>query len=183
MIPLLAEVVGSFKWTTGYLAGRGWLDWLAALPLEQRITLPDGTRVLLTHSTLQTDEAHGLNPSLSDDELRAEIDGYSADLICVGHFHLPMDRRLDGVRIVNPGPVSNNFAPDLRAAYAILTADADGYDIQFHRAAYDLEAATAAVIRSRNPGAAYQLRFLEGKIRAGWMDRWDGMAHGVTTSE
>src|SRR5215213_5675230 len=50
LIPLLAEVVGSFNWTKGYLEGRGWLDWLTALPTEQRLTLPNGTRVLLVHS-------------------------------------------------------------------------------------------------------------------------------------
>lgn len=182
LIPLFAEVVGSFNWTKGCLAGRGWLDWLVAIPLEQRLTLPDGTRVLLVHSAPGTDDGEGLNPSLSDDRLRAEIAGCDADLICVGHFHMAMDRTLDGIRVVNPGAVSNNFAPDLRAGYAILTADANGYDVQYHRAAYDIEAVQAAIRRSGNPGAPYQLRFTEGKIRASWMDRWDGVAHMVAVS-
>lgn len=183
LIPLLAEVVGSFNWTKGCLTGRGWLGWLAALPTEQRLTLPDGTRVLLVHSTPDSDEGHGFNPALSDHILRAKTDQIDADLICVGHFHLPMDRRLDGVRVVNPGPVSNNFAPDLRAAYAILSADPDGYAIQFHRAAYNLEAAKEAVRQSGNPGAPYQLRFLDGQVRASWMDRWDGVSYAVAYDE
>lgn len=179
LIPLMAEVVGSFNWTKGYLTGRGWLDWLGALPTEQRLTLPDGTRVLLVHSTPSSDDGHGLNPSLNEDELRAEIAGSSADLICVGHFHLPIDRTLDGVRVINPGPVSNNFAPDLRAAYAILEADTEKYKIRFHRVAYDIEAAKEAALRSGNPGAGYVLRFFDGKVRASWMQRWDGVSHGV----
>lgn len=183
LIPLLAEVVGSFHWTAGYLAGRGWFGWLSALPLEQRVTLPDGTRVLLVHSAPGTDDGEGLNPALTDNELRSVIAGCDADLICVGHFHLPIDRRLDGVRVINPGAVSNNFAPDLRAAYAILTADASGYDVQFHRAPYDIEAVQEAIKRSGNPGAPYQLRFMEGKIRARWMDGWDGTSHSVINSE
>lgn len=181
LIPLLVEVVGSFNWTKGYLEGRGLLGWLTALPTQQRLTLPDGTRVLLVHSTPSSDEGHGLNPALSDDELRAEVEGCGADLICVGHFHLPMDRRLDGIRVINPGPVSNNFAPDLRAAYAILEADADGYQIRFHRVEYDIEAAKAATLCSGNPGAGYILRFFNGEVRASWMQRWDGVSHNVMT--
>ena len=183
LIPLLAEVVGSFNWTKGYLAGRGWLDWLADLPTEQRITLPDGTRVLLIHSTLTSDTGRGLNPSLSDEDVRAEIASCDANLICVGHFHLPMDRRLDGLRVINPGPVSNNFALDLRACYALLTADENGHTIQFRRVKYDLQVAITAMQRTRNPGAAFSIRFLEGQVKAVWMERWDGVSHAVTYTE
>lgn len=181
LIPLLAEVVGSFNWTKGYISGRGWFDWLAALPTEHRLMLPDGTRVLLTHaSPTGNDEGAGLNPALSDDEVRAEIAGCEADLICVGHFHLAIDRQVDGVRIINPGAVSNNFAPDLRAGYAILEADVNGHVVNFHRTAYDLEAAKEATQRSGNPGAGYLLRFLRGEVRASWMQRWDGVLHNPT---
>src|SRR3712207_448878 len=46
LLPTLIEVAQSFAWTQGYVTAAGWLDWLAALPLEQRVTLPDGTRLL-----------------------------------------------------------------------------------------------------------------------------------------
>jgi putative phosphoesterase len=181
LLPLFAEVAGSFAWTRGYLEGRGWLDWLAALPLEQRVTLPDGTRVLLVHASPGTDENPGLHPALTDEEFSTLIAGGNADLICVGHFHLPMDRRLNGVRAINPGSVSNNFPMDQRAAYAILTTDQTAYNIQYYRVDYDRQAAIEATKRSGNPGAGYVLRFFEGKVRAGWMDKWDGVSHGVKT--
>ena len=38
------EVAHSFAWTQGYVTGAGWFDWLARLPLELRLELPDGTR-------------------------------------------------------------------------------------------------------------------------------------------
>lgn len=181
LIPLLAEVTGSFNWTKGYVTGRGWFGWLAALPTEHRLTLPDGTRVLLTHaSPTGDDEGTGLNPSLTDDHIRAEIAGCGADLICVGHFHLAMARQVDGVQMINPGAVSNNFAPDLRASYAMLEANANGYRVNFHRAFYDLEAAKEATLRSGNPGAGYILRFLRGEVRASWMQHWDGVSHHPT---
>ena len=177
LLPVLAEVCGSFAWTRGYLSGRDWLDWLAALPLEQRLTLPDGTRVLLVHAAPGADELPDLHPALTDDEFSTRVADAEADLICVGHFHMPMDRRLDGVRAVNPGAVSNNFAQDQRAAYAILTAEAFTYSIQYYRVDYDRQAAIEATKRSGNPGAGYILSFFAGGIRAPWMEKWDGVSY------
>ena len=65
------------------------------------VTLPDGTRVLLVHAAPGTDDGLGLNNSLSDDEVREALAGCEADLICVGHFHLTMDRHVDGWHIIN----------------------------------------------------------------------------------
>ena len=174
LIPLLAEVAGSFAWTCGYLEGQGWLQWLAELPMEQRVTLPDGSNVLLTHVAPDTLDGMGLNPSLSDTELATALKAETADLICVGHFHLALDRTYDQQRIINPGAVSNNFAPDLRAAYAILNANTQGYSIFHHRVDYDRAAVAERVRRSSNPGAGFMLQLLEGKVRASWMHRWDG---------
>ena len=49
LLPQLVEVAHSFAWTMGYVTAGGWLDWLAALPLEARLRLPDGTRLLAVH--------------------------------------------------------------------------------------------------------------------------------------
>jgi putative phosphoesterase len=177
LIPTLVEVAGSFGWTQGYLAAHGWLDWLKNLPFEYRLTLPDGTHVLLVHAAPGTDDGVGLNPALTNDELQAAIAEDEAYLICVGHFHVPMNRSLDSKRIINPGSVSNSFAPDLRASYAILTADEKGYHVAFHRADYDRMAVIEEVKRSGNPGAAYIIRFMEGKVRASWLSKWDGVSY------
>lgn len=177
LIPTLAEVAGNFGWTVGYLAATGWLDWLGKLPLEQSATLPDGKRALLLHSAPGTDDGEGLNPALSDAEIQTTIQGCAASLICVGHFHVAMDRRLNGTRIINPGPVSNPLSPDVRAAYALLDATDTAYDITFHRVAYDTAAAIAATWRSGNPGADFMVRFLQGEFRAPWMDAWDGQTY------
>jgi predicted phosphodiesterase len=183
LIPHLAEVVGHFSWVKGNITGRGWLGWMTTLPVEQRLSLPDGRQVLLVHSTPSRDDGRGLNPSLTDDEVRREIDGTIADLICVGHFHWQINRVIGNTRIINPGAVSNNFPPDLRAAYAILTADASGYAIRYYRVAYDLEAAKTAARRSGDPGGEFQTRFYDGQIRAQWLAYWDGVSHGVTVHE
>jgi len=125
------EIAQSFAWTQGAITATGWLEWLAALPLEQRIVLPDGTRLLGVHASPGSDE-RGVHPALSDAELKSLFAGCAADLVCVGHTHWPMDLRVDDVRVVNLGSVSNPLPPDLRASYVILEADDSVYRLQ-HR--------------------------------------------------
>jgi putative phosphoesterase len=177
LIAVLAEVAAGFGWTQGYLEGRGWLDWLKALPLEQRLTLPDGTRVLLVHAAPGTDDGMGLNPVLSDEELRAEIAACDEELICVGHFHAPIERHLDGRCIVNPGCISNSFHPDLSPIYAILSADEAGYQFKHYHVQYDRQAAIEAAKRTHNPGVPYIVQCLKGEMRASWYSQWDKVSH------
>lgn len=113
---LLADASSSFAWTRGALTATGGYDWLSALPTEQRITLPDGTRVLLVHASPGRDDGVGLQAHMSDEDLRRdEWDSAEADLIFVGHTHAPLDRRLGGVRMVNLGRVSIPNNEDRRA--------------------------------------------------------------------
>jgi len=178
LLTVFAEVMGSFAWTHGHLAGRGWIEWLAALPLDIRLTLPDGTRVLLVHSQPGADDGNGLNPGLSDSAVRTRVEGCEADLICIGHFHTAMDRRVDGLRIINPGCVSNpSSGKDLRPTYVILQADADGHTIAFCGVDYDYSADIQAVKRCGIPGGDFIIRALTGKLHIGWMDSWDGITH------
>lgn len=177
LIPLYAEVAGSFAWTRGHLEARGWLDWLAELPLERQVILPDGTRVLLTHAAPGEDDGPGLNHSLSETEIAEAIAGVEADLICAGHFHVPMDRSINGTRIINPGSVSNPLIPPYGAFYAILSVDSHAHEITFHRVEYDHELVRAALDACGNPGSDYIRRFLNGGVQAGWQQRWDGVSH------
>ena len=163
------EVTASFAWTLGYLAGAGWLPWLGRLPLEQRITLPDGTRLLGVHAAPGHDDGSGIHPRLADDELAAALDGCAADLVCVGHTHIPLDRVAGGVRVVNLGSVSNPVTADLRASYVLLDADASGYRVEFRRVDYNHEHVIAAIRRARQPGEPYLIRFMRGEVRSPWL--------------
>jgi hypothetical protein len=62
-----------FAWAHGHLVARGHLDWIAALPLEQHLTLPDATRILAAHAAPGSDgtDQRWLVPTQSDDEMRA----------------------------------------------------------------------------------------------------------------
>jgi predicted phosphodiesterase len=168
LLPVFAEVMGSFAWTQGAVTSTNWLNWLAALPLEQRILLPDGTRLLGVHASPGCDDGDGVHPALSKTELLALLGDCHADLVCVGHTHWPLDLSMNGVRLINLGSVSNPMTPDLRASYLILVADESGYHLQQRRVEYDHQAVIAAVLRIRHPGAGYITASMLGQHQHEW---------------
>ncbi len=166
--PMLLRINRSFAWTAGAMAAGGWLEWLSRLPLELRFTLPDGSRVLLVHASPGTDEGAGIHPKSGDEELGQLVAGAEADLIFIGHTHAPLDRRVNGVRVVNPGSIGNPVLPGAGACYALLEVDADGYRLTLHQAEYDKEAAMAAADAVKHPAADYIKQFLQGKRIPDW---------------
>ncbi len=170
LLSLAFRIARSFAWTTGAVGATGWLPWLADLPLEMRITLPDGTHVLAVHSSPGTDDGFGIHPNLTDDGLREHVTGVSADLVLVGHTHVPFDRTIDRMRVVNPGSISNLLPPDLRASYAILMADKTGYQLELKRVDFDKDAVTAASRNVNHPAAEYIALFMRGERKTDWME-------------
>jgi predicted phosphodiesterase len=165
----LIEAARTFAWTLGAVSATGHLGWLASLPLEQRLTLPDGTRLLGVHASPGRDDGPGIHPKLTDEELADALAGCGADLVFVGHTHVPLDRTSGGVRVVNLGSVSNPVTADLRASYVLLDAMESGYHVERRRVEYDRAAAIAALEASGNPSAAFIAVFLRGERRAPWM--------------
>lgn len=148
-------------WARGAITAAGQFDWLASLPLEVMTTLPDGTRVLLVHASPGTDEGTGFRAEQSNDEARTLLGSLDADLLLVGHTHAPLDRRVDGVRIVNTGSVSNPVTDDQRAMWMLLEADADGYRLERRFVAYDRERYLRQVADMRHPAEAVIRAFFE----------------------
>ena len=119
------------------LAASGHLPFLLDLPLEQRLTLPDGSRVLLAHASPGKDDGDGFLPRYSDEEMSERLDGCDAALLFVGHTQLAQNFHLNGVNVVNPGSIGNPLIPSLRATHAVLEADASGYRVQHRAVDYD----------------------------------------------
>lgn len=161
-IGVLLRTVAAISWTRGVVTEAGFLSWLGALPLDARITLPDGTRVLLVHAAPGTDDGPGISPAMSDDEVRTAIAGAEAELIFVGHTHKPLDRTVDGIRVINSGSVSLPASAERRACWTLLTADDRGHMIEARRAEYDLDEVLADLQRVSHPSADW----LQAKFRS-----------------
>jgi predicted phosphodiesterase len=80
------------------------LERLKRLPTHVRIPLEDGRELLLVHGS-PSDAAEPMTHDMSDEELDALIGDDPADVIVCGMSHVPFDRTVADVRIVNVGSV------------------------------------------------------------------------------
>ena len=121
--------------------------WLAALPHELRLQ-QGGRRVLLVHGSPRKVNEY-LLPDRTDELLVRLAEAAEADVVCVGHVHVPYHRTLtgtDGARIdyVSAGSVGKPKDGDWRACWTeLLLGDAGEVDSVFHRVVYDIGAVAA----------------------------------------
>jgi putative phosphoesterase len=134
------------------------LKYLAKLPVTQSFRL-DGLRYLLVHATPRDP----LDEYLADDvdAWRDALQAVDADIVCVGHTHLPFELDVDGTRVLNPGSVGQPRDGDPRCSYAIIE---DG-KVSFHRVAYDI---SATISQMRATGLDSEaIEFADSMLRTG----------------
>jgi predicted phosphodiesterase len=93
------------------------LQRIRRLPTHTRIALEDGGELLLVHGS-PTDPAEALTHDMSDEEINALLGDDPADVVVCGASHVPFDRTVAGVRIVNVGSVGEAPAGGARIAHA-----------------------------------------------------------------
>ncbi len=145
-------------------------DWLAALPDRFDLDL-DGVRTLLAHGSPRKINEY-LLPDRTDKQLARLAGEASADLVCVGHVHIPYHRVMTGVdgrpvHYVSTGSVGKPKDGDPRACWvelvvgnedevrtaaphdeAVAPADPSGrtfVGLVIHRVEYDLDAVVSAM--------------------------------------
>jgi putative phosphoesterase len=156
-----AQVLASFPWTAGRLSHSG-LRFLASQPRQQRLFLTDEHSILAVHGSPNSDE-EDIRPDTPDEELRQMLTvSPSFNLLLCAHTHVPVNRVVDGRRIVNVGSVGLPFDGDTKASYAIVHLEPGGdYRIEFRRVAYDIDAVVSDLFSVAHPAAevqAYNLR-------------------------
>jgi predicted phosphodiesterase len=93
------------------------LQRIRRLPTRARMPLEDGGELLLVHGS-PVDPGEALTHDMSDSEINALIGDDPADLIVCGASHVPFDRIIGGVRIVNVGSVGEAPGAGSRVAHA-----------------------------------------------------------------
>ena len=162
-IRIFAEVAGTFAWTLGMISAGGWFDWLSQLPLEFEVTLPDDTKCLCVHAHPGNDDGLGIRGDFSENEMRTMLQNCTAELICVGHTHQQINRKVDNWHILNPGSISNPRPPILEASFAVLEATKEDYRIEHRTAEYNREEVILQVQKLRHPGADFIIRHMRGE--------------------
>ncbi|HEY3060623.1 MAG TPA: hypothetical protein VGL99_16820 [Chloroflexota bacterium] len=126
--------------------------------------MPDGRRLLAIHVAPGLDDGAGL----TDNELSAQVAAADAELVCVGHSQWPFDRRVDGIRVINTGSVSNPLAMDLRASYATIDSSPSRLAVEHYRVAYNVQAVIEAIQRSRHPAGDFIISHFRGERFPAW---------------
>ncbi len=164
LLPRILEVTNGFSWTQGAVTAHGWFSFLAELPLEMRVTLPDGTQFLGVHAAPGDDDGQGVDPSLTAQELHRMFADCDADLVCVGHTHWPANLLVGDIRVVNLGSVSNPRTPNLKASYMILDADEGEYRLSHHAVAYDRQQVIEQLRDVNHPSEQFISRHFRGEF-------------------
>jgi len=135
----------AFDWCASQLS-REHRDFLASFSEHIRLQVDGVGSVLFCHGSPRSDEEM-MTAETPDARLREFLAGVDADVVVCGHTHMPFDRMVDGVRIINPGSVGMPYG-NPGAFWALL-----GPGVEFRRTDYDREAAAARIQRSAWPGA------------------------------
>jgi len=157
-----AQLLLSFHWTAERLGGDGF-RFLRGLPSSQLIQ--EGPwQLLAVHGSPRSDE-EGLTGKTAAEEFEEMPIGPQVRVVACGHTHVPMDRTVRGVRVVNVGSVGLPFDGDPRACYALilnLTGNgASATQVTLRRVTYDVEKAVEHFYAVNHPAAdisAYNLR-------------------------
>ena len=115
--------VGSRSWTYRTL-GRRDRAWLGGLPSLVRIPFA-GARVVMTHGDADSIPTP-VNASTPDREIERLLRKLDADVLLIGHTHVPMVRTVRNGTVVNPGAVGESRDPDWQPRWAWLEAGPEG---------------------------------------------------------
>ena len=149
----LAERDANFGWTVERLSF-AYYEFLRHLPTRLEMDIPDYGRVAAVHANAQDDET-ALLPDAPDDRVHPFFSGLEARLMLYGHTHRPVDRFVEGIRVINDGSVGMPLDGDPRPAYALLDFEGDRCDATIHRVTYDREAVIAELEQVDHPGRGW----------------------------
>lgn len=121
--------------------GKEDVAWLRGLPTEVRFRFDDYSFHAMHASPTDHLFSYRLTPDLPDEELKKEVEAVRADLVLLGHTHLPMSRGAWTKVVLNPGSVGQPLDGDPRASYAVIQDGA----AEIRRVAYDIEATVAGI--------------------------------------
>jgi putative phosphoesterase len=128
------------------------IEYLQKLPLQLKEEV-DGKRLHLTHGSPRSMFEY-IKPETPDEEIRKMIDESTepmeADFLVIGHSHIPMNRKLGNLRIINPGSVGQPRDGDTRTSCAVFDTE-KGY-LEHLRLDYDIDS-VCAKIKERMPHA------------------------------
>lgn len=119
---------------------------LASWPLTVRLEVPGLGEVLFCHATPRN-ETEIFTRLTPEERLLPVFAGVGASVVVCGHTHMPFDRTVGGVRVVNAGSVGMPFG-EPGADWLLL-----GPEVEHRHTLYDLAAAAGTIRATDYPQA------------------------------
>ena len=117
-----------------------------AWPLTIELDVPGLGAILFCHATPRSDLPI-LTRATPDEDVAAELDGTTADVIVCGHTHVQYDRHVAGTRLVNAGSVGMPYEGSPGARWAIFGDE----QVEHVSTSYDVERARAVLAETGFP--------------------------------
>ncbi len=118
-------------------------EYLAVLPTSINLKIGD-KKIFVVHGSPRDPLNEYVFPNISNRDLVEVIKGVDADIILLGHTHIPMKRLIMGKIVVNPGGVGQPRDRDPRASYVVLSGGKE-IGISFRRVEYNIDASVAKI--------------------------------------
>ncbi len=122
-------------WTADNLSEEN-LKFLSNLPTHLKLTLKQ--KLYVVHGSPRDPINEYVFPDYPNQELAKIVEGVDAEVVVLGHTHVPMKRMIMGKLIVNPGSVGQPRDRDPRASYGVLKLGEE-IEVSYRRVGYDIE--------------------------------------------
>jgi putative phosphoesterase len=124
-------------WTRGRI-GEENRQYLATLQPTAKLERA-GSTLGLCHASPRDPLTEYIYPGMPDVSARALIRQARANVLLLGHTHIPMLYAFDDSMLANPGSVGQPRDADSRASFAILTITDHSLDFKIRRVEYDVD--------------------------------------------
>ena len=162
-----AARVGAIEYTRRTISADN-REFLSGLPREIRISYGTGSsakRILLVHASARSIDEYVYEDHPEIDLIRM-LRKNNADVIVMGHTHLPYIRTFTGRKFaVNTGSVGRSKENGISAAYLMLTIAGSHIRPEIVRVAYPVEETIKAILESAIPD--FYAKFLVERVESG----------------
>jgi diadenosine tetraphosphatase ApaH/serine/threonine PP2A family protein phosphatase len=74
-----------------------------------------------------------------------------ADIVLLGHTHVPLEEKFDSKLLANPGSVGQPRDGDPRASFGLLDVSSGGIDFEVRRVQYNIDLVASRIVNSGLP--------------------------------
>jgi len=144
-----AYAASAIRWTRGRLS-EGELAFLSSLPLTYKFEV-EGVRFFVVHGSPDDPLHEYVFLETHQGLFERYLKMCSADVVVLGHTHVPFRWRGAGGTVFNPGSVGQPRHGQPGAFYAVVTVEGGKVEVELKRASYDVDTAAQKIYRSGLP--------------------------------